>query len=162
MVLRSLAGHNDWSYDRSQHAMIDRVIGRMMPRLVARSIAGRHDWSSDQSHDTTIDRTIGRRTQWLTYDTIGRWSLPLVARLPTTDLAIHLLQSLVIARPRVWPIVKDQPPLEIAADIADRSHLDQIATNRTIQKSYDPVWLWFKCTLKYSVCFWTWDTRVKK
>ena len=32
--------------------------------------------------------------------------------------------------------------LEIVANIADLSHVRQIATNRTIEKSYDPVWLW--------------------
>ena len=34
--------------------------------------------------------------------------------------------------------------LEIVANIADRSHVRQIATNRTIKKTYDPVWLWLK------------------
>ena len=34
------------------------------------------------------------------------------------------------------------PLLEIVANIADRSPVRQIATDRTIKKSYDPVWLW--------------------
>ena len=32
-----------------------------------------------------------------------------------------------------------RPLREIVANIADRSHVRQIATNRTIKKSYDPV-----------------------
>ena len=37
----------------------------------------------------------------------------------------------------------DRSIMEIVANIADRSHVRQIATNRTIKQSYDPVWLWF-------------------
>ena len=117
-----------------------------MPRLVVRSVAGLDDWPYDRSHDAMIDRTIGRRTHWLTYDraqdaiidrTIGQWSLPLVARLPTTDLAINNLQ---LFGDRQIPFAIYDALLEIIAGITDRSHLGQIATNRTIQKSYDPVW----------------------
>ena len=55
-------------------------------------------------------------------------------------LAIDILQSFVIARPRVEIGRGMRPLLEIVANIADRSHLGPIiATNRTIQKSYDPV-----------------------
>ena len=32
--------------------------------------------------------------------------------------------------------------LAIVANIADRSHVRQIATDRTIKQSYDPVWQW--------------------
>ena len=51
-------------------------------------------------------------------------------------LAIDILQSFVIARPRVEIDRRMRPPLEIVANIADRSHLGTVATNRTIQKSY--------------------------
>ena len=54
-------------------------------------------------------------------------------------LAIDILESFVIARPRVEIDRGMRPLLEIVAKIADRSHLCPIATNRTIQKSYDPV-----------------------
>ncbi len=57
-------------------------------------------------------------------------------------LAIDILQSSMIARPREEIDRRMRPLLEIVANIADRSHLDPIATNRTIQKSYDPVCLW--------------------
>ena len=43
-----------------------------------------------------------------------------------------------------------RPLLEIVANIADRSHLGQIATNRTIKKSYDPVWLWLNKASHYT------------
>ena len=64
-------------------------------------------------------------------------------------LAIDILQSFVIARPRVE--INRGMLLEIVANIADRSHLGPIATNRTIQKSYDPVCLWLKVGLVYSM-----------
>ena len=64
-------------------------------------------------------------------------------------LAIDILQSFVIARPRVEINRGMRPLLEIVANIADRSHLGPIATNRTIQKSYDPVCLWLKVGLVY-------------
>ena len=35
-----------------------------------------------------------------------------------------------------------RPLLEIVANIADRSHVRQITTNRTIRQLYDPVSLW--------------------
>ena len=67
-------------------------------------------------------------------------------------LAIDSLQPFVIARPRVEINCGMRPPLlEIVANIADRSHLGPIATNRTIQKLYAPVCLWLKVGLVYSI-----------
>ena len=48
-------------------------------------------------------------------------------------LAIDILQSSVIARPRVEIERGMRPLLEIVANIAHRSHLDPIAANRTIR-----------------------------
>ncbi len=78
-----------------------------------------YDRSCEGLQVATIDRTI------------GRWSPPLIAWLPTIDLAIDLLQSLVIVRPRIPPIVRwsttslksnhnIRPLLEIVANIADQ------------------------------------------
>ena len=174
---RSVARCYDSSCDRSLHPTIDRTIGRRVPRSILRSVTGCHTSARTISHmqDATIDRTIGRRMQRLivpsiagrhdwSYDRsprlivqsvvernnwsyIGRWSLPLVARFPPMTLAIDILQSFVIARPRVEVDGRMLPLLEIVANIADRSHLGPIATYRTIQKSYDPVWLWFKANI---------------
>ena len=132
LIVRSIVGCQDWS------------------AIVAES----HNWSYDRSPSATIDRTIDRRVLRLIYDrsqdsridrTIDRLWLPLVVRFPTMDHAIDLLQSLFVARPRVRPIVRwpttsqktdrsMRPPLlEIVANIADRSHVRQSATNRTIR-----------------------------
>ena len=54
-------------------------------------------------------------------------------------VAIDIFVSFVIARPRVEINRRMRPLLEIVANVADRSHLGPIATNHTIQKSYDPV-----------------------
>ena len=73
------------------------------------------DVSGVQSHNPTIARTIDRRVPRLIYDrsqnstidrTIDRLWLPLFLRFPTKDHAIDLLQSLLVARPRVRPIVR--------------------------------------------------------
>ena len=98
-----------------------------------------HDWSYDRSSGATIDRL------WL----------PLVVRFPS----IWWILSSIFSN-RCWSrdhaydqSYDDLPPpkktdrsmrplLEIVADIADRSHVRQITTNRTIKQSYDPVWLW--------------------
>ena len=77
----------------------------------------------------SIDRTIDRRPSRLTV----HWSLiatTIVARFPTMALAIDILQSFVIERPRGM-----RPLLEIVANIADRSHLGPIvrSRNRTIR-----------------------------
>ena len=72
------------------------------------------------------------------------------------DLVIGLLQSVLIARPRVRPILrwpttskKDRSQYATAsgdriyiANIADRSHLRQITTNRTIKQSYNYKRIW--------------------
>ena len=108
----------DWWYEQSH----DRS---QMPRVVVRSVAGRDDSSYDRSLDAIIDRTIGQR------------SLPLVARLPTTDLAIDILQSLVIARPRVRLIAKDKSQYSTAT--GDRSrHFRSVAPWLNRNQSYDP------------------------
>ena len=154
LIVRSVVGRNDRSHD----ATIDRAIDRCTPRLIIRSAVGCHECSYDQSHagwhncsydrsqEATIDRAISRRPSRLivrsvaTIDrTIGRRALPLVARFPMMVNLIDILQSFVIARPRVEIDRSMRPLLDIVANIADRSHLVPIATNRTIQKSYDPV-----------------------
>ena len=154
LIVRSVARCYDWSCDRSWHPTIDRTVGLRVLRLIVRSVTWCHECSYDRSHDATIARTIDRRRQRSIDRTvpsvtgrhdwsyIGRCSLPLVARFPNMALAIDVLQSFVIARPHVEIDRGMRPLLDIVANIADRSHLGPIATNRTIQKSYDPVWLW--------------------
>ena len=51
------------------------------------------------------------------------------------SLAIDILQSFVIARPRVEIDRGMRQLLEIVANIADHSHLGPVATNRTIHIS---------------------------
>ena len=152
---RSVARCYDWSCDRSftprliydqpSGATIDRTLGHTMPRLLVRSVicsmprllvpsvAGCNHWSYPPSR--LIVRSVVERNNW---SYIGRWSLPLVARFPTMAPAIDILQSFVIARPRVETNHRMQSLLEIVANIADRLHLGPIATTRTIQKWYDP------------------------
>ena len=48
LLVRSVAGWNDWSYHLSPAVTTDRTIGS-------------HDWSYGRSPAVTIDRTIGRR-----------------------------------------------------------------------------------------------------
>ena len=167
LIVRSVVGRNDRShdatidraihrctprliYDRQSGATIDRALGHRMPRvlvrsvtsrmprLLVRSVTGCNDWSYNRSLRLIVRSVVGRNN----WSYIGRWSLPLVARLPTMALAIDILQSFVIERPPIEIDWRMRPLLEIVANIADRSHLGPIATNRTIQKSYDPVWLW--------------------
>ena len=114
--------------------------------------------------DTTIDRAIGHMRQ-RSIDrrppTIGRRQSRLIVHrslIVTTSRTISYDGSCH----RYSPIVRDSattrrdqsryaPLLEIVANMADRSHLGPIATNRTIQKSYDPVCLWLKVGLVYSI-----------
>ena len=55
------------------------------------------------------------------------------------------IESILIARPRVRPIEGRKTDrsmrslLAIVTNIADRSHVRQIATDRTIKQSYDPI-----------------------
>ena len=94
--------------------------------LIIRSIVGGHDRSYDRSYDrsfmATTSRTIFSNRCWSrdhaydqSYDDLppGR----------KTDRSMRSL-------------------LAIVANIADRSHVRQIATDRTINQSYDPVWQW--------------------
>ena len=149
LIVQSIVAPYDWSMnDRrvpllivhsAQDATSARTIGRRMQRLIVPSVAGRRDWSYDRSPRLILRPVIGRNN----WSFIGRWSLPLVGRFPTMALATDIFLSFVIARPRVEiNLRRMRPLLEIVANIADRSHLGPIATNRTIQKSYDPVWLW--------------------
>ena len=163
LIVRSVVGSNDWSYDRSHDATIDPATDRCTLRLIVPLVFGCHDWSYAWSQDDMSARTIGHRMPRLLvksvagcndrlivpsvagrndWSYIGDWSIPLVARIPTMALAIDILQSFVIARPGVEIDRGMRPLLEIVANIADRSHLCLIATNGTIQKSYDLVWVW--------------------
>ena len=99
-----------------QGATIARTIGRRMQRLIVPSVTGRHDCSYDRSPRLIVRSVVGRNN--CSY--IGRWSLPLVARFPTMALAIYILQSFMIARPRVEIDRRMRPLLEIVANIADR------------------------------------------
>ena len=90
--------------------------------LIIRSIVGGHDRSYDRSFMTTTSRTIFSNRCWSrdhaydqSYDDLppGR----------KTDRSMRSL-------------------LAIVANIADRSHVRQITTDRTIKLSYDPVWQW--------------------
>ena len=81
----------------------------------------------------SIDRTIGHRTSRLI---VHKSLIATTSRTISCDGSCH----------RYSPIVRDsattrRPLLEIVAKISDRSHLGPIATNRAIQKSYDPMCL---------------------
>ena len=72
--------------------MTPDAIGRRIPRLIVRSIAGGHDSSYDRSFIANTSRTIS-------YDMM--------------DLAMDLLQSLLIAR----PVGRDQWAAHSSADL---------------------------------------------
>ena len=78
--------------------------------------------------------------------TIDRLWLPLVVR--SSPIVVDRATTRTTNRTMTYhqqerPIaVCDRPLLVIVANIADRSHVRQIATDRTIKKSCDPVWLW--------------------
>ena len=61
LIVRSVTGCHDCSYDRSQDATSARTIGHRMPRLIVRSVTGCHDCSYDRSQDATSARTLGHR-----------------------------------------------------------------------------------------------------
>ena len=115
---------------RIVRSVADATIGRAIRRRtrLLRSVTRQHDWSYDRSSDAMTGRKIGRR-----------WSLPLVARSPTTDRAIDILQSYDQS-----PKTNRSRPMRRTASGDSSRHcwsvqLGQIATNRTIQKSCDPV-----------------------
>ena len=151
LIVRSVARCYDWSCYRSLHPTIDRTIGIRVPRLIIHSVTGCHECSYDRSQDATIARTIGRRMQRSIDRTIGRRPSRLIIHrslIATTSRTIYY----DVSCHRYSPIVHDSMTtrinrsryalLEIVANIADRSQLGPIASNRTTQKSYDPVWLW--------------------
>ena len=93
-----------------------------MPRFVVRSVTGCHQCSYDRSQYATIARTsvvdmIATTSRTISYDGSYHRNSPIVRDSATTR----------------------RPLLEFVANIADRSHLGPIATNRTTHKSYDPV-----------------------
>ena len=116
-----------------------------MPRCIVFSVTGCYECLYDRSQDATIARTIGRRMQRSIGRTIGLRpsrlivhrslrSLPLVARFHTMALAIDILQSFVIARPRV-EIDRDMRPTAAR----DRSkHCRWVAPWPNRNQSYDP------------------------
>ena len=127
LIVRSIVAPHDLSYHWSSGATIDCALGRRMHLTIGRRI------------QRLIDRTIGRRPSRLI---VLRSLIATTSRTISYDGSCHRynnLQSFVMARPRVEIDRGMRPLLEIVANIADRSHLDAIATNRTIQKSYDPV-----------------------
>ena len=93
-----------------------------IPRLIVRSIVGGHDWSYDRSFMATTSRTIS-------FDMM--------------DLVIDLLQSVLIARRRVRPIVrwptttkKDRSQYTTAS--GDRSkHCRSVVRSPNHNQSYD-------------------------
>ena len=152
LIVRSVVGRKDWSYDRSHDATIDRAIDRCTRLLVVPSVIGCHDLSNDRSQYATIDCTIGRRPSRL----IVHRSLIATTIVNTIsyDGSCH----------RYSPIVRDSATTRrdrsrYATAAGDRSkHCRSVApwSNRTIQKSYDPVWLWLKMTRNatgvYPIC----------
>ena len=104
----------------------NRTIVRRRQRMIVRTI-GRPPSSTIDRHDWLYDRSSGA---------IHRWSLPLIARFPTIALAIDILQSFVIARPRIEIDRRMRAtPAGDRSNIADRSKLGPIATSRTIDRS---------------------------
>ena len=95
---------------------------RRIPRLIVRSIVGGHDWSYDRSFMATTSRTIS-------YDMM--------------DLVIDLLQSVLIARPRVrpivrWPTTSKKDRSQYATASGDRSkHCRSVARSPNHNQSYD-------------------------
>ena len=121
------------------------AIGRRIPRLIVRSIVGDHDWWYGRSFMATTSRTIFSNRCW------------------SCDHAYY--ESCDDQPPAKKTNCSMRPLLEIVANIADRSHVRQIATNRTIKKSYDPVWLWLKmneeiegtfCKQEKQIYGWNW------
>ena len=112
---------HDRSYARSQDATSARTIDRRMQRFMVPSVASRHDCWYGRSPCLIVRSVVGRNN----WSYIGRWSLPLIARFHTMATAIDILQSFVIARPRVEFDPRMRPLLEIVANIPDRSHLAQ-------------------------------------
>ena len=100
--------------------------------LIIRSIVGGHDRSYDRSFMTTTSRTIFSNRCWSrdhAYDQS-------YGDLPPGRKTDRSMRSL----------------LAIVANIADRSHVRYIATDRTIKQSYDPVWQWFRASPPWTTC----------
>ena len=126
LTVRSIVAPHDWSYDRPSGATIDRMLGHSMPRvlvrlvtyritqLLVRSVAGCKDWSYHRSPAAITDRTS-------------------VIRFPKMALAVDILQSFVISRPRS----RDRSPYATSA--GDRSkHCRSVAPWPNRNQSYDP------------------------
>ena len=118
-----------------------------------------HDWSYDRSHDTTIDRAIGHRRQ-RSIDrrppTIGRRQSRLIVHrslIVTTSRTISYDGSCH----RYSPIVRDSATTRrdqsrYAAAAGDRStHCRSVAHWPNRNQSHDPVCLWLKIGLVYSI-----------
>ena len=118
IIVPSIFGCHDSSYDRSQDATIARTSGRRMQR--------------------SNDRTIGRRPSRLI---VHRPLIATTSRTISYDGSCHRYSPIVCDIATTREVDRGMRPLlEIVASIADRSHLGAIiATKRTIQKSYDPV-----------------------
>ena len=88
----------------------------------------------------TIDRTNSRRWQGLIVRSVARcYDLSCDrAQDATIDRTIGRRPSRLLVH-RSFIATTSRMLLEIVANIADRSHIGPITTNRTIQKSYDPV-----------------------
>ena len=116
MIVCSGTGYHEFSYDLSLNATIVRTIGRSRLR--------------------SIDRTIGRRPSRLI---VHRLLIATTSRTISCDVSCHRYSPIIrISRQRVEIDPGMRPLLEIVAKIADRSHLGQIATNRTIRCDCSP------------------------
>ena len=86
--------------------------------------------ATPHSTPDAIDRTIDRRGHDWSYD----WSF-----MATTSRTVF--SNRCWSRDNAYDQSYDDLPPERKTD---RSHVRQIATDRTIKQSYDPVWLWLK------------------
>ena len=111
LLVRSIAGYHDWSYDRSMDPTIDSTIGCRTPPLLVRSIVGRNNWSHDRSLIATSSRMIS-------YDGSCHRYCPIVRDRATTrtDQSRH-----------------STAPGD-RTNTADRSNIGQIASNHTIRR----------------------------
>ena len=140
----------DWSYDRSQDVTIDGTFGRRVHWLIVQSVAGGNDWSYHRTTAVTIYRIV-RSVVGLNNWLHDRSLITTTSRTICYDGYCHQCSPIVGDQPDTDRSMRP-PILEIVANIADRSHVGKIATNRKIQISYDLVWLWLKGNVELDKC----------